>query len=90
MDGRVLFISPHSDHAGALAQMLEPVTIDCEYVASYQEARCRLENDVYDAILTEATITGLFSLGSGHPLASLHSSRYFVSSCATATSDLLP
>jgi DNA-binding NtrC family response regulator len=54
MSSRVLFISPHPEDGALLSRMLEPTSIHCEYVANCQEARRRLGQESYGAILTEA------------------------------------
>jgi DNA-binding NtrC family response regulator len=56
MNSRILFVSGHSDDARRLSRMLQPLSLAVEHVETLQQARTRLENDQYDAMLTEAAL----------------------------------
>ena len=50
----VLFVSPHSDDANRLSQMLGPLPLVFDHVADLQQARAKLGQRRYPVILTEA------------------------------------
>ena len=56
MNQRVLFLSSDCTDAGMLCGMLSPVSVSLDHVTSLAEARARLPQGAYGAILTEAQL----------------------------------
>jgi two-component system response regulator PilR (NtrC family) len=56
MRSRILFISGRFDDARRLSRMLHAIPVAVEYAESLQQARILLQQNSYDAILTEAEL----------------------------------
>jgi DNA-binding NtrC family response regulator len=56
MRSRILFISGHREDARSLSQMLQDLPLILDHVGSLQQARTKLQQEDYDAILTEAVV----------------------------------
>ena len=56
MHAGVLFVSPHSEDADRLSQILDPLPMELESVADLEHARHRLREESYPVILTDADL----------------------------------
>ena len=56
MQHGVLFVSPSSDDADLLSQMLQPLSIPVQQVPDLRQARARLDYEKYGVVLTEARL----------------------------------
>jgi DNA-binding NtrC family response regulator len=56
MQHGVLFVSPSSDNADLLAQMLQPLSIPLQQAPDLRRARSRLDHEKYGVVLTEARL----------------------------------
>src|SRR5258708_32958629 len=56
MRAGVLFVSPHSEDADRLSQMLGPLPVELDYVADLEHARRKLRQEPYPVILTDADL----------------------------------
>jgi len=56
MRAGVLFVSPHSEDADRLSQILDPLSVALECVADLEQARCKLLQEPYPVILTDAAL----------------------------------
>lgn len=56
MRSRILFVSGHRDDARNLSRMLQSLPLDLDYVGTLHHARTELQQNDYDAILTEAVL----------------------------------
>jgi DNA-binding NtrC family response regulator len=56
MESRILFVSGHSEDARRLSRMLRPLPLAVDHVETLQQARSKLDQEDYDAILTEAAV----------------------------------
>jgi DNA-binding NtrC family response regulator len=56
MRAGVLFVSPHSEDADRLSQILGPVPVELDHVADLEHARRKLRQEPYPVILTDADL----------------------------------
>ena len=56
MRAGVLFVSPHSEDADRLSQILDPLPMELDYVADLEHARHKLREEPYPVILTDAAL----------------------------------
>lgn len=56
MRAGVLFVSPHSEDADRLSQILGPLPVELEQVADLEHARHKLREEAYPVILTDADL----------------------------------
>jgi DNA-binding NtrC family response regulator len=56
MGSGVLFVSPHTEDADRLTQILSPLTVRLEHVADLEQARDTLRREPYPVILTDADL----------------------------------
>ena len=56
MRAGVLFVSPHSEDADRLSQILGPLPVELEHVADLENARYKLREEPYPVILTDADL----------------------------------
>jgi len=52
----VLFVSPSTEDARALTEMLKPISVPLVHAASLSQARSRLDRETFGTILTEARL----------------------------------
>jgi DNA-binding NtrC family response regulator len=52
----VLFVSPHSEDADRLSQILGPLLVELDYVADLEHARRKLRQELYPVILTDTDL----------------------------------
>ena len=52
----ILFVSPHTEDATYLSQILSPLPMDLEHVEDLEHARTELEREDYPVILTDAAL----------------------------------
>ena len=56
MRAGVLFVSPHSENADRLLQILSPLPVQLEHVGDLEHARRKLRQEPYRVILTDADL----------------------------------
>jgi DNA-binding NtrC family response regulator len=56
MRAGVLFVSPHSEDADRLSQILGPLPVELDHVADLEHARRKLRQEPYPVILTDADL----------------------------------
>ena len=56
MRAGVLFVSPHSEDADRLSQILGPLPVEVEHVADLEHARRKLRQEPYPVILTDTAL----------------------------------
>jgi DNA-binding NtrC family response regulator len=56
MRAGVLFVSPHSEDADRLSQILDPLAVELDRVADLEHARRKLRQERYPVILTDADL----------------------------------
>jgi DNA-binding NtrC family response regulator len=56
MRAGVLFVSPHSEDADRLSQILDPLAVELDHVADLEHARSKLRQEPYPVILTDADL----------------------------------
>ena len=56
MRAGVLFVSPHSEDADRLSQILDSLPVELDYVADLEHARRKLREEPYPVILTDADL----------------------------------
>src|ERR1700693_1850570 len=56
MRAGVLFVSPHSEDADRLSQILGPLPVELDHVADLEHARHKLRQEPYPVILTDADL----------------------------------
>ena len=56
MRAGVLFVSPHSEDADRLSQILGPLLVELDHVADLEHARHKLRHEPYPVILTDADL----------------------------------
>jgi DNA-binding NtrC family response regulator len=79
----VLFISPFTEDAARLSEMLRPMPLWLTHVRNLEHARATLQENQYDVILTEA------DLGEGGWLDVLQLARQFSPNCEVVVTDAL-
>jgi DNA-binding NtrC family response regulator len=52
----VLFVSPHTEDADRLTQILDPLTVRLEHVPDLKQARAELRREPFPVILTDADL----------------------------------
>ena len=56
MRAGVLFVSPHSEDADRLSQILDPLPVELDHVTDLEHARRKLPQEYYPVILTDADL----------------------------------
>jgi len=56
MRSRILCISPQRENARRIAEMLHALPLIVDHAPSLQQARTKLQQESYDAVLTEASL----------------------------------
>jgi DNA-binding NtrC family response regulator len=56
MRAGILFVSPYSEDADRLSQILGPLPVELEHVADLENARHKLREEPYPVILTDADL----------------------------------
>ena len=57
MGSGILFVSPHREDATVVANMLRSLSVSIEHVADVKQARARMHSNIYDVILSAASLS---------------------------------